>query len=187
MYSYPLKYKADSTPSDAALTVQDAEKNSVLFRAKLSEEAKKGEAPCIIYTDKDSRQPIYHVLYPKEGGEPCFYIYTPGDILLGKLVVDSEHNWTVMDDMSRPVATISEKAAWKGGCLMTLLSIIDDDFTHTVLKLLVPHRYVVSMNEPVLTLRETTSTINDDFNLKKNGDFTEREEALMVVSLMLVL
>jgi hypothetical protein len=188
MYSYPLKFKTSDEPSDAPLTVLDAEKNPVLFREMLSEDVQNGTAPCVVYTDKDSRQPLYRVLAQKEGGEKGFFIYTPGDTLLGKLVVESEHAWTVQDEMGRPVAAIAEKAAWKGGCLMSLLSLIDDDFTDTVLKLLVPHRYVVSINEaPVLTLREGTSTIHDDFNLKKSGEYTEREEALLLVSLMMIL
>jgi hypothetical protein len=42
------------------------------------------------------------------------------------------------------------------------------------------------MDEQVLELREVISTINDDYKLKKSGEFSECEETLLVVSLMMV-
>jgi hypothetical protein len=39
----------------------------------------------------------------------------------------------------------------------------------------------------VLALREVVSTISDDYNLKKRGEFSERQETLLLVSLMRIL
>jgi len=189
MYSYPLRFKTEATPADADLTVLDAEKNEILFRPQISETMQNGKAPCIIFTDKTSRQPIYTTRLQKKNGVQSYTIHTPGEALLGEVVSGPAHAWQVLDAGGNQLASIQEKAAWKNSCLFMILTFpFDSSDTDAFLKLLAPHRYLVKLNgKKVLELRELASTIHDDYGLKKKGEFSEREEALLLVSLITVL
>jgi hypothetical protein len=189
MHSYPLKFKTEATPADFDLTVLDAEKNKILFRPKITEPVKKGQAPSIIYTDKVSNQPVYNTLFQENDGVISYLIRTPGETLLGKLVAGPGHAWQVMDENEHVLATIQEKSTWKNSCLFQLIMLpFDDDGQETILKLLAPHRYVVTLDgKKVLELREVVSTISGDYSLKKKGEFSERQEALLLTSLITAL
>lgn len=187
MYHYPLKFKAGSTPADAALLILDADKNEILFRPRITEAVEKGTAPCIIYTDKTASLPLCTILSQKNDGMESFVVKTPGDAILGKLVAESEHAWKVLDEHDNLIATIQEKGAWKKSCLVAILTLPfdDDDFWF---KIIAPHRFSVKINgKEVLALREVVSNISDDYNLKKHGEFSERQETLLLVSLMRIL
>ncbi len=189
MYSYPLRFKTEATPADADLTILDAEKNEILFRPKISEAMQKGDTPCVIFTDKTSRQPIYTTLFREKDGMPGYTIRTMGEAVLGEVVSGQAHAWQVLDAGGNLLASIQEKAAWKNSCLFMILTFpFDSSDTDAFLKLLAPHRYLVKLNgRKVLELRELASTIHDDYGLKKKGEFSEGEEALLLVSLITVL
>jgi hypothetical protein len=189
MYKYPLRFKVDSYPLDADLGILDAEKNEILFLPKPGEEMKAGSSPYIIYSDKVARQPLYAVLRQEQGEQVTYLIKTPGDVLLGKLISEAKSAWKVLDAQESLLANIYEKASWKNSCLFTILSLpFSDSASDELLKAIAPHRYLVTLNgTQVLELREIVTAFNDDFSLKKKGEFTEREEALMVVSLMMLM
>jgi hypothetical protein len=193
MYSYPLKFKVDGTPADIDLKILDAEKNEILFRPKISEAMAEGSAACVIYTNKESRQPVYNTLFQTKNEVDSYIIRTPGETVLGELVTEAPHLWKLIDQNGIPVAAIQEKSSWKNSCLFQVLTfplllLSNNNIEDELLKMVAPHRYIVILNgKKVLELRETVSSINDDYSLKKSGDFTEREEALMVVALITAL
>jgi hypothetical protein len=193
MYSYALKFKVDGTPADCDLRILDAEKNEILFRPRYTDGMKDGSAPFILYTDKSSRQPLYNILPQKKNDVDSYLIRTPGEAVLGELVAEADHIWNVADANGNPIAIIREKSAWKNSCLFMLLTfpfeLLSDPTLHdTILKIIAPHRYILTRDgKKVMELRETVSTINDDYSLKKSADFSEREESLFVVSLITAL
>ena len=64
----------------------------------------------------------------------------------------------------------------------------DQAFQDELLKILAPHRYIVTLNgKKVLELRELATTFSDNYRLKKSGEFSEREEALLLVGLVTAL
>jgi hypothetical protein len=189
MYSYPLKFKAGQFPTDDALIVLDAKKNEVLFRPKLSDAMKDGKAPCIIYSNKSSTQVLYTAHLQKKGEKESDLIKTKDGVILGKLVAGSENSWDVLDENDKLLATIQEKSHWKNSCLFEILTFpFDSNDRDTYLKMLSPHRYIVTFNGvKVLNLREDVSAIRDDYSLKKNGEFSDQQEALFLVCLILTL
>ena len=193
MYSYPLKIKNDGTPASNDIAILDAEKNEVLFRPKITEAMVQGTEPCILFTDKATRQPIYNTLFQEKNGGESFLIRTPGEVIMGELVGEAAHTWKVMDENGNPLATIQEKSSWKNSCLFQILTFpllifSDTGLMDILLKMGAPHRYFVILNgKKVLQLREMVSTISDDYSLKKSGEFSEREEALLLVSLITAL
>jgi hypothetical protein len=186
MHSYPLKFKTGAIPAEEPLRVLDAEKNEILFRHKLTQAMEEGKSPCIIYSDKTSNQPLSSVLFQKNDERECYMIKTPGNVTLGKLVVEPKHSWKVMDEHDKLVATILERGSWKESCLGMLLTLpMTDDWFW--MKIFSPHTFFILMNgKKVLTLREL-ATVNDDYKLSKHSEFSEREEALLLVGLMMVI
>jgi hypothetical protein len=187
MHSYPLKFKAGTTPSDEPLTVLDAEKNEILFRPGITEDMRDGKRPCVITTGKNTGQPLYNILLQKVNETDVFMIRTTGNAILGKVSVEPRDTWKIMDEHDALVAIIRGKGAWKNSCLGMLLTLpMTDDWFW--MKIISPRRFNVLINgEKVITIREMVSTVNDDYRLKKSGEFSERMEALLLVSLMMIL
>jgi hypothetical protein len=186
VHSYPLNFKTEATPADDDLTVLDAEKNEFLYRPKLTEAIKAGKEVCILFTDKESRQPLYKTRVNEVNGAINFRIMTTGDVVLGELLFEKDYAWKVMDESGNQIASIEEKSAWKNSCLGQLLTLpLDGSDENFYMKSLFPHRYIVTMNgKKVMELREKVSLINDDYSLKRKGDFSEREETLLLISLV---
>jgi hypothetical protein len=189
MYSYPLKFKAGQFPANEALTILDAKKNEILFRPKLTDAMEDGKTPCIIFSNKDASQVLYSTLHQREGEKESDLIKTKDGAILGKLVAGTEHAWEVLDANEKIIATIQEKSHWKNSCLFEILTFpFDSNDRDTYLKMLSPHRYEVSINgKKILNLREDVSAIRDDYNLKKSGEFSDQQEALFLVSLIVCL
>jgi len=193
MYSYPLKFKVDGTPAECDLKILDAEKNEILFRPKITEAMSDGKAPCVIFTDKESRQPIYNTLFQNRNDVDSYVIRTPGESVMGELVTEAPHNWKLMDQDGTQIAAIQEKSSWKNSCLFQLLTfplqlLSNNDIQDELLKMVASHRYILTINgKKAMELRETVSSINDDYSLKKSADFSEREEALFVIGLITAL
>jgi hypothetical protein len=189
MYSYPLKFKAGKFPADEALTILDAKKNEVFFRPKLTDAMKDGKAPCIIFSNKAATQVLYTAQHEKEGEKESDLIKTNKGAILGKLIAETVNTWKVLDEQGNLLATIQEKSHWKNSCLFEILTFpFDSNDRDTYLKMLSPHRYIVTLNgTKVLNLREDVSAVRDDYSLKKNGEFSDQQEALFLVSLMLTL
>ncbi len=193
MYSYPLKFKVDGTPADIDLKILDAEKNEILFRPKMTDAMAEGGEPCVIYTNKESRQPVYNTLFQNRNDIESYLIRTSGNAVIGELATEAPHLWQLMDHNGTPIASIREKSSWKNSCFFQaitfpLLLLDNNNIQDELLKMIAPHRYILTLNgKKALELRETVSSINDDYSLKKSGEFTEREEALMVVGLITAL
>ncbi|HZU87213.1 MAG TPA: hypothetical protein VFF78_06995 [Anaerolineaceae bacterium] len=181
MYNYPLKFKIDSD-----LRILDSGKTEILYRPQISESAEKGKSACTIFSDKSASQPLYTTLRQNQSGKEILLIKTLGNTLLGRLVAESEHIWKVLDERDILVATIQENGAWKKSCLVALLTLpfSDDDFW---MKIIAPRRFSVEINDiKVLGMKENVEYIHDNYTLKKCGEFSEREEVLLLVSLMMV-
>jgi hypothetical protein len=189
MYSYPLKFKTDDLPADSELSIIDAEKNDIIYRTKITENMKAGKEPCILFTDKTSKQPLFRLYITDSETEKGIKIKSTNDNGMGELVLEKEHLWKVMDESGSQIASIEEKAAWKNSCLFQLLTLpLDKSDEDVYLKMLFPHRYLLKVNgKKAMELRERVSTLSDDYTLKKSGDFSEREETLMLVSMISVL
>jgi hypothetical protein len=189
MYSYPLKFKAGMFPANEALTILDAKKNEILFRPKLSDAMKDGKASCTIYSNKSTTLALYTTLHQKEGEMESDLIKTKDGAIMGKLVARSEHTWDVMDANEKILATIQEKSHWKNSCLFEILTFpFDSNDRDTYLKMLSPHRYIITLDgKKVMNMREDVSAIRDDYGLKKSGEFSDPQEALFLVCLMLTL
>jgi hypothetical protein len=189
MYSYPLKFKAGKFPTDEALTILDAKKNEILFRPKLTDAMKEGKAPCIIFSNKAATQVLYTAQHDKEGEKESDLIKTKDGAILGKLIAETANTWKVLDEQGNLLATIQEKSHWKNSCLFEILTFpFDSNDRDTYLKMLSPHRYIATLNGiKVLNLREDVSAIRDDYSLKKSGEFSDQQEGLLLVSLMVTL
>ena len=185
MYSYPLRFKAGAIPTEANQMVVDAQKHPVLFRPKITD----AMSPCTIYADQSASQPLYVALHQEQGEAIGFLIQNPGGAALGQLTASSGHAWELLDEHGHTLATIQEKAAWKNSCLYQLLTLpFDQSFSDSMLKVFAPHRYMVTINgKKALMLREVTNELSDDYILKKSGDFPQAAEAILLVSLMMLL
>jgi hypothetical protein len=189
VYIYPLKFKAGRFPADDAMTILDAKNNELFFRLKITEPMEKGKTPCDIFTDKKASKSMYTTLKQKKGEVENYLIKASDGSTLGELVAESEHSWKVMDEHDNLVANIQEKSHWKNSCLFEILTFpFDQNDKDTYLKFLSPHRYIVTLNgKKVFQLREEVSAIRDDYSLKKFGEFSEHNEVLVVISLMMTL
>jgi hypothetical protein len=188
MYNYPLKFKIISVATYKDLLVLDAQKKEILYRPALTEPVLKGQEPCVIYADTNM-QPLYTTLFQEQDGVKSYSIKTADGQILGEMVAEPKKVWKIMDENHNPLATIQIKATWKNSCLFQIITLpFDEDIQNLIFKTLAPYRYIVTMNgNKVLELRETVSISNADHSLKKSGDFWDRQEALLLVSLIMSL
>lgn len=185
MYNYPLRFKFDPENPDKDLSILDSKKNEVLFRPKPGVQMKDGKTPVVIFSAKDRCQPIYHYQIQVQNGKTGTTITTPTDLKLGSLIQSSRREWQILDAQGLPFGMIKERCAYKGSWweLLWSTSVVED-----LLKIFFPHRYEVNMRgKKVLVLRESDSTLVDDYFFKKKGEFNEREEALLVAGLISIL
>ena len=185
MYNYPLRFKFDPENPDKDLSILDKKNNEILFRPRPGEQMKDGRAPVIIFTAKDRHQPVCHFTIQKQNGKAGVLINNPNDIKLGSIRRTSPREWQIFDAQDLPFGEIKEKCTLKKTWweILWTTSVVED-----LLKLFFPHRYEVNMRgNKVLVLRESDSTLVDDYFLKKTGEFNEREEALLVAGLISIL
>jgi len=185
MYNYPLRFKFDPENPDNDLSILDSKKNEILFRPRPGKQMNDGRAPVIIFTAKDRLQPIYHYTIQKQSGKIRTLITTATDLKLGSVMRSSQREWQILDAQDLPFGEITEKCTMKKTWweILWSTSVVED-----LLKLFLPHRYEVSMRGvKALVLRESDSTLVDDYFLKKKGEFNEREEALLIAGLISIL
>lgn len=188
MHTYPLHFKTGMDPAEEPLTITDAKKNVLLFRPKISDAMAEGKSPVVFYADQSKTKEIYTVNHREADKVKKDEIFGADGKLFGSLNLDTKHNWKVLDENSMPVASIQEKNSFKNNLLFEILKPGESSDNDPILKLVVPHHYVVTIKgKKAMELKEDASATRSDYSLKKSIDLTEKEESLLLVCLMITL
>lgn len=185
MYSYPLRFKFDPEKPEKDLSILDSKKSEVLFRPRPGGQMLEGKKPVVIFSAKDRSQAVYQYQIQNKDKKTEIFTTTPMELKLGSLKEISAREWELFDAQGLPFGAIKERCAYKSSFweILWSASIIED-----LIKIFFPHRYEVSMRDKkVLVLRESDSTLVDDYFLKKKGEFNDREESLLVAGLISIL
>ena len=179
MYTYPLSFEIGEDGLNSDLKLKDAQKRVLLRGTQIKDDALDGKSAYCVYRTENGNELAYQIQCQKQSGIVQYAIATADGSKLGTLATEKTGKWNILSFGGLPVGQVCRKNGWRRSCLLVFLP----DVFEAIFYLLFPVRYVIDLNgRTVLKLSEKDPTGfgADGYSVKKVGEFTEMEEALLV-------